>query len=99
MLCLLLEYAKQENRLTVLEGIETADDLAIASELGVDLVQGYYFRLGIHPGQCLLGADKLPAVALSGLRCPQLGLIWKNCPSLRRNKKQGQHGPGSFRPT
>lgn len=44
MLCLLLEYARQENRLTVLEGIETAGDLAIARELGVDLVQGYLFR-------------------------------------------------------
>ncbi len=44
MLNLLLDYARQENRQTVLEGIETAEDLAIARELGVDLVQGYYFR-------------------------------------------------------
>lgn len=44
MLCLLLDYARQEGRLTVLEGIETAADLALARELGVDLVQGYYFR-------------------------------------------------------
>jgi len=44
MLSLLLAYARQENRLTVLEGIETEEDLALARELGVDLVQGYLFK-------------------------------------------------------
>ncbi|MFN4236089.1 MAG: EAL domain-containing protein [Vogesella sp.] len=44
MLCMLLDYARQEKRTTILEGIETAADLALARELGVDWVQGYYFK-------------------------------------------------------
>ncbi len=44
MLKMLLNYAREENKKTVLEGIETVDDLAIARELQVDYVQGYLFR-------------------------------------------------------
>lgn len=44
MLKMLLNYAREENKKTILEGVETADDLAIARELQVDYVQGYLFR-------------------------------------------------------
>jgi len=44
MLKMLLNYAREENKKTVLEGIETENDLAIARELNVDYVQGYLFR-------------------------------------------------------
>jgi EAL domain-containing protein (putative c-di-GMP-specific phosphodiesterase class I) len=39
-----IDYAHQKNKKLVLEGIETADDLAFARKLGVDYVQGFYFR-------------------------------------------------------
>jgi EAL domain-containing protein (putative c-di-GMP-specific phosphodiesterase class I) len=44
MLKMLLHYAREENKKTVLEGIETAEDLAVARLLEVDYVQGYLFR-------------------------------------------------------
>lgn len=44
MLTMLLRYAKEEGKKTILEGIETEDDLTIARQLEVDYVQGYLFR-------------------------------------------------------
>lgn len=40
----LLAFARKNGTRTVLEGIESHADLAIAEALGVDLVQGYLFR-------------------------------------------------------
>ncbi len=40
----LVAVARRIGIRTVLEGIEDADDLAVADALGVDLVQGYLFR-------------------------------------------------------
>ena len=40
----LVKYAKLTNKLTVMEGIESQNDLEIAKEIGVDLVQGYLFK-------------------------------------------------------
>jgi len=45
----LAEAARATGARTVLEGIETVEDLRLASDLGVDLVQGWYFsRLCRH---------------------------------------------------
>lgn len=40
----LIQYARQSGNKTILEGIETEDDLELAKELGVDYVQGFLFR-------------------------------------------------------
>jgi EAL domain-containing protein (putative c-di-GMP-specific phosphodiesterase class I) len=40
----LLALAKRLGACTILEGIETRADLAVAERLGVDAVQGYLFR-------------------------------------------------------
>ncbi len=40
----LVQYAQETGKVTVLEGIESEDDLDFAQQLGVDLVQGYLFR-------------------------------------------------------
>ena len=37
-------YTKSSNKSTVMEGIESEEDLKIAQEIGVDFVQGYLFR-------------------------------------------------------
>ncbi|MBI1945281.1 MAG: diguanylate cyclase [Deltaproteobacteria bacterium] len=39
----LLEYARGENLQVVAEGIETADERRVVTDLGVPLLQGYYF--------------------------------------------------------
>jgi EAL domain-containing protein (putative c-di-GMP-specific phosphodiesterase class I) len=39
----LARMARETGGLTILEGVETAADLALARELGVDWVQGWYF--------------------------------------------------------
>lgn len=44
MLEMLIRYAKAEHKQTVLEGVETLDDLHLARELEVDFVQGYLFK-------------------------------------------------------
>jgi len=44
LLSALLSFARNTNKLTVLEGIETEDDLAFAQNIGVDLVQGFLFK-------------------------------------------------------
>ena len=44
MLGWLLDFARQTGKLTILEGVETAEDLAQARAMGVDYVQGYLFR-------------------------------------------------------
>lgn len=44
LLQMLLAFARDEGKQTILEGIETEHDLALARELGVDYVQGYLFR-------------------------------------------------------
>ncbi len=44
LLTALLQFAKKTNKLTVLEGIETEEQLAFAQHIGVDLVQGFLFR-------------------------------------------------------
>ncbi|QQX82226.1 EAL domain-containing protein [Shewanella sp. KX20019] len=40
----LISFAKKTNKLTVLEGVETEEQLIFARELGVDLVQGFLFK-------------------------------------------------------
>ncbi|MDH4944934.1 EAL domain-containing protein [Sulfurimonas sp. C5] len=40
----IVKFLKASKRLCLLEGIEDASDLEIAKELGVDFVQGYYFK-------------------------------------------------------
>ncbi len=44
MLKALVDYARMSGKLTVLEGIETEDDLLFARQIGVDLMQGFLFR-------------------------------------------------------
>ena len=44
LLSALLQFAKNTNKLTVLEGIETEEQLAFAQNIGVDLVQGFLFK-------------------------------------------------------
>jgi len=44
MIQALARLARETGGRTVLEGIETAADLALARDLGVDLVQGWYFN-------------------------------------------------------
>jgi EAL domain-containing protein (putative c-di-GMP-specific phosphodiesterase class I) len=44
LVCALIGMARRCGVRTVLEGIETSADLAVAGELGVDLVQGFLFR-------------------------------------------------------
>lgn len=39
-----LSFAKAQNKKSILEGIESEEDLAIAESLGVDFVQGYMFK-------------------------------------------------------
>lgn len=39
----LIQYAKETGKVTVLEGIETKDELDFAHQLGIDLVQGYLY--------------------------------------------------------
>lgn len=40
----LLNFAKRTNKLTVLEGVETEEQLLFARKIGVDLVQGFLFK-------------------------------------------------------
>lgn len=39
-----VKYAQLTEQKTILEGIETKDDLQIAKNLGIDYVQGFYFK-------------------------------------------------------
>lgn len=39
-----VNFAKQKNQYTILEGVETKEDLKIAQDLGIDYVQGYLFK-------------------------------------------------------
>lgn len=40
----IINYAKDTRKKVVLEGVETEQDLAFAREIGVDYVQGFYFK-------------------------------------------------------
>jgi EAL domain-containing protein (putative c-di-GMP-specific phosphodiesterase class I) len=40
----LIRYAKDTGKRTVLEGVETAEQLEIARQLNVDMVQGFLFK-------------------------------------------------------
>lgn len=51
----LLSYAKQTNKLTILEGIETEEHLRFAKSINVDLVQGFLFQ-----PQFLMASDRVP---------------------------------------
>lgn len=44
LLLMLLGYAKAQDKMTILEGVETTDDLDLARELGVDAVQGFLYK-------------------------------------------------------
>ena len=44
LLASLIAYAKQTGKLTILEGVETSAQLALAQELGIDRVQGFLFK-------------------------------------------------------
>lgn len=39
-----VKYTKLSNKYTIMEGIETEEDLTIAKEIGVDFIQGYLFK-------------------------------------------------------
>ncbi|HSC69521.1 MAG TPA: EAL domain-containing response regulator [Cellvibrio sp.] len=49
-----VDLAKNLNLTTVAEGVETAEDFKIIRDLGVDLVQGYYFSKPLFPDDLLL---------------------------------------------
>jgi EAL domain-containing protein (putative c-di-GMP-specific phosphodiesterase class I) len=52
MIQALARLARETGGRTVLEGVETAADLALARDLGVDLVQGWFFKeLSISAGR------------------------------------------------
>jgi EAL domain-containing protein (putative c-di-GMP-specific phosphodiesterase class I) len=67
----LAEAARATGARTVLEGIETVEDLQLARDLGVDLVQGWYFsrlcrhspRPSLEPTQAPSGRSGRPARA------------------------------------
>ncbi|MBL1244532.1 MAG: EAL domain-containing protein [Sulfurimonas sp.] len=40
----IVRYAKLSNKHTVLEGVETQNDLDVVKEIGVDFIQGYLFK-------------------------------------------------------
>lgn len=40
----MIAFARNSGKKTVLEGVETAADLAVAGRLGVDYVQGFFYR-------------------------------------------------------
>jgi len=40
----MVRFARLNNKYTILEGVETEDDLKIAKEAGVDYIQGYLFK-------------------------------------------------------
>ncbi len=44
LLCSLVDFAKASGKKTILEGIETGPQLRLARQLGVDYVQGFYYR-------------------------------------------------------
>lgn len=48
-----VELAKKLNLTTVAEGVETEEDFQIIIELGVDLVQGFYFSKPLFPDDLL----------------------------------------------
>lgn len=48
---LLLAAAREIGAKTLVEGVETAQHLALARELDFDYAQGFYFSPGIEPGQ------------------------------------------------
>ena len=39
-----VKYANKNNQFTILEGVETKEDLKVAQEAGVDYIQGYLFK-------------------------------------------------------
>lgn len=39
-----IAFAKLQNKKTIMEGIETEEELALAKKMGVDFVQGYLFK-------------------------------------------------------
>jgi EAL domain-containing protein (putative c-di-GMP-specific phosphodiesterase class I)/FixJ family two-component response regulator len=49
-----VELAKKLNLSTVAEGVETEEDFKILLELGVDLVQGFYFSKPLFPDDLLV---------------------------------------------
>ena len=44
LLAALINFAKQTRKVTILEGIETEKQLAFATQIGVDFVQGFLFK-------------------------------------------------------
>lgn len=40
----MVKFAKANNKYTILEGVETEQDLQIAKDVGVDYIQGYFFK-------------------------------------------------------
>ena len=44
----LLSFARATGKRTILEGVETQEQLAIATDLGLDFVRGYLFRSQFH---------------------------------------------------
>ncbi len=40
----IIDYAHSTDKKIILEGVETANDLLLAKQLNVDLIQGFYYR-------------------------------------------------------
>lgn len=54
-----LSFAKAQHKRTILEGVESEEDFALARSLGVDFVQGYIFKhLNIHSPRLMHGEGK-----------------------------------------
>ena len=49
----LIRFAKDCDKQTVLEGVETAQQFALAQELGIDLVQGFLFKAQFITAPCV----------------------------------------------
>lgn len=64
-----VDLAKKLNLTTVAEGVETEEDFRIITDLGVDLVQGYYFSKPLFPDDLLVWIKS----GLSQLRRQQQG--------------------------
>jgi EAL domain-containing protein (putative c-di-GMP-specific phosphodiesterase class I) len=71
---------KALNIQVVAEGIETKAEYEMLFELGIDLMQGYYFS---HPGM-----DHLPLATVRGIDCPPWALTHTLAPDLLPFAKQ-----------
>lgn len=58
---MLVDYTKKSGKRVILEGIETKEDMALAHECGIDLVQGFLYRdRFIAHNCCVTSAAEIP---------------------------------------